>query len=118
APPPWVLRRSACVPDRGLNPRAGGSDVCGVVEAHRTGRGGRGRSWLAVGAAFLAWVAPARAADQVTVPPAVQADLLARVAGYDSALVESAAEGWRILIVVKGGDAESQRAGTQFAGGL
>jgi hypothetical protein len=68
--------------------------------------------------ACLALPSAVRAADEVTVPPNVQAELLARVLGYESGLLERAHDRWRILVLRKAGDAESQRATLQFLGGL
>jgi hypothetical protein len=66
----------------------------------------------------LGWRTTALAADEVTVPPRVQAELLAKIVGYDRDLTARAGDRWRILILTRASDPESERVARQFAGAL
>src|SRR5512139_3123878 len=58
------------------------------------------------------------AAGEGTVPPAVQAQLLAKVAGYDRGFRERAGQTARVVLLTKKGSAESQRVVNQLDAAL
>jgi len=70
---------------------------------------------LGLFAATTLWATPALASD---VPVAIQSDLVVKLASYDKNMRTRAGDSVRTLIVVKGGDAESERFGAQFAAGM
>lgn len=74
-----------------------------------------GAACAALSAALAATlsVEPARAEAEL-VPVRLQAKLLAKVAGYDRNFKRRAGERALVLVVVRGGDAESERVGGQL----
>jgi hypothetical protein len=72
----------------------------------------------ALGALGLALQREAHANDDAAVPPALQADLLARVAAYDKNLAARAGARVRILVCAHAGDLVSERVAVQLARGM
>lgn len=75
----------------------------------------RGRAWLAVFLAIVGLVlASDSRADEVQVPAALRAQLLAKVAAYDRHFVERAGGQARVLLLVAPGDSASERAAIEM----
>jgi hypothetical protein len=76
------------------------------------------RALALVVAMLVATFARTTSAEDVAVPIALQAELLAKVAGYDRNLPARAGERVRVAILTKPDDADSQRATVQMRGAL
>jgi hypothetical protein len=74
----------------------------------------RRRALALVSALPALLVARKARAEDVAVPPRLQAELLARVAGYDRNLARRAGDLARVLLVIKPGDDESVRVVAQM----
>jgi YfiR/HmsC-like len=80
-------------------------------------RVGRGIAWLAAGLLAVT-VTGVAAADDVTLPPAKQIELLAKVADYDRNFRDRAGARAQILLLVKPGDGDSVRTAAQMQAAL
>jgi hypothetical protein len=115
---PWSAWRPAIFVDTALeSAREADSNVntsrCAGVHRPRH----RERAWigllLAIASVVIAMPSDSRA-DEVQVPVALRAQLLAKVAAYDRHFVERAGGQARVLLLVAPGDAASERAATEM----
>ena len=73
---------------------------------------------MALVALLVAGPGPSRAAEEVTVPPRVQAQLMAAVASFQTNINLGADGSVQILVLTKDGDAESDRMAHQLTAAL
>ena len=78
----------------------------------------RRRMFAWIGALGALFVARASRADEVAVPTRLQAELLARVAGYDRNLPARAGDRVRVILFAKPADSESTRIVAQMKSSL
>src|SRR5262245_8482523 len=70
--------------------------------------------WAFACAALVLSLTRAADAEQVVVPIDLQAELLAKVAGYDKNLAQRAGDQLRVLVLTKKGNADSIRIASQL----
>ena len=97
--------------------------MCGAIPSNGQPITPRSRAGWRRGGAFLALslavgVSPTLAADEVLVPAATQVELLSRIIGYETVLPTRIGGKWRILILKRANDPESDKIAFQVAAAL